>query len=68
MHGARGGAPKGKRNGASLIGSGPRSRYGSSATWRLMRPALSRVGGLLASHQPQEFGFVNVAVFDEAGD
>ena len=31
------------------------------------RPS-SRASGLLATHQPQELGFVNVAVFDEAGD
>jgi hypothetical protein len=34
-----------------------------------MRRALSGgVAALLATHQPQELGFVNVAVFDEAGD
>ena len=30
--------------------------------------ASSQASGLLVTHQPQELGFVNVAVFDEAGD
>jgi hypothetical protein len=35
---------------------------------RLAAKRRSRASGLLATHQPQELGFVNVAVFDEAGD
>jgi hypothetical protein len=31
-------------------------------------PGLVAGSGLLATHQPQELGFINVAVFDEAGD
>jgi hypothetical protein len=33
-----------------------------------MRRASSQASGFLVTHQPQELGFVNVAVFDEAGD
>ena len=41
---------------------------GRLAMLAAIRRASSRASGLLASHQPQELGFVNVAVFDEAGD
>jgi hypothetical protein len=42
---------------------------GSLAMLAAMRRASSGgVAALLATHQPQELGFVNVAVFDEAGD
>ena len=39
-----------------------------AASGRAMRRASSQGSGLLAAHQPQELGFVNVAAFDEAGD
>jgi hypothetical protein len=46
-----------------------RSNSGSLAMLAAMRRASSGgVAALLATHQPQELGFVNVAVFDEAGD
>ena len=46
-----------------------RSSSGSLAMLAATRRALSGgVAALLATHQPQELGFVNVAVFDEAGD
>ena len=35
---------------------------------KAMRRASSQASGLLVTHQPQELGFVNVAVFDEAGN
>jgi hypothetical protein len=34
----------------------------------MRRASSGGVAALLATHQPQELGFVNVAVFDEAGD
>jgi hypothetical protein len=46
-----------------------RNTSGSLAMLAAMRRASSGgVEALLATHQPQELGFVNVAVFDEAGD
>jgi hypothetical protein len=41
---------------------------GNLAMLAAKRRPSSRASGLLATHQPQELGFVNVAVFDEAGD
>ena len=44
------------------------SNSGNFAMFAAIRHASSQASGLLATHQPQELGFVNVAVFDEAGD
>jgi hypothetical protein len=40
----------------------------SLAMLAAMRRASSQASSLFVTHQPQELGFVNVAVFDEAGD
>jgi hypothetical protein len=45
-----------------------RNSSGCLAMLAAIRRASSQASGLLATHQPQELGFVNVAVFDEAGD
>jgi hypothetical protein len=51
------------------IGSARAQQLRRLAMLAAMRRASSGgVAALLATHQPQELGFVNVAVFDEAGD
>ena len=59
----------GRRGAVYGLSSFRRSNSGSLAKLAAMRRASSGgVAALLVTHQPQELGFVNVAVFDEAGD
>ena len=44
------------------------SKSGSLAMLAAIRRAASLACGLFGTHQPQELGFVNVTVIDEAGD